>query len=49
MEKYIVVNILHDTKKNMIIISENSRIYDVKMRLKRYFNILFNLKYTYNI
>ena len=48
MEKYIVVNILHAidslTKKEMLIITENSRNYDVKMRLKRYFNILFAVK-----
>ena len=48
MEKYIVVNILHAvdnlTKKEMLVIVENSRNYDVKMRLKRYFNILFTVK-----
>ena len=44
MEKDIVVNILHDTKKEIIIVTENLRNYDAKARLKRYFNILFNLK-----
>ena len=48
MEKYIVVNILHAvdnlTKKEMLVIVENSRNYDVKMRLNRYFNILLTVK-----
>ena len=48
MEKYIIINILqgidNSTKKKIFIITENSRNYDVKHRLKRYYKIIFSLK-----
>ena len=44
MEKCIVVNILHDTKNEIFIVTENLRNYDAKARLKRYYKIVFSLK-----